>query len=51
MQREDVSTDLLWTTNSPVQTMTPEEVNELANHTQQQQEPTNETNNNDSPNV
>ena len=50
MQREDVSTDLLWTTNSPVQTMTPEEVNEIANHTQQQ-EPTNETNNNDSPNV
>ena len=49
MQREDINTDLLWTTNSPVQTMTPEEINELTNPVEQP--PQNVNNNEDSPDV
>ena len=48
IQREDVNTDLLRTTNSPVQTMTPEEVNELTNPAQQ---PIDLNNNGNNPDV
>jgi len=29
MQRQDIDTDLLWTTHTPVETLTPEEIDEL----------------------
>ena len=48
MQREDINTDLLWTTNSPVQTMTPDEIHELTNPVVEPQQPLDVATNGDS---